>query len=207
MPSVVECVELTLTSAHVATGLEQHGRLFVRAHNALLDLWRYREKETEDEDRNKDSPPGWKIITALHWSERCIKLLSFFCYIATCWPTHTHTFTSCDSDLYVNKKCYLACMDMSQKTLSFTRGPSSSDTTVSLIPWSWTGPALCRWDTFWHVASRGNRLRCVHRARTKCLSSCPSRPCTPPETLCCCSETGCGCPPGHWIWKTQQDHK
>lgn len=55
MPSVVECVELTLTSAHVATGLEQHGRLFVGAHNALLDLWRYREKETEDDDRNKNS--------------------------------------------------------------------------------------------------------------------------------------------------------
>lgn len=29
---------LTLTSAHVTTGLEQHGRLLVRADNALLDL-------------------------------------------------------------------------------------------------------------------------------------------------------------------------
>lgn len=180
---------------------------FLSEHTTHSSICGGTEKRKQKMTTEIKTPPGWKIITALHWSERCIKLLSFFCYIATCWPTHTHTFTSCDSDLYVNKKCYLACMDMSQKTLSFTRGPSSSDTTVSLIPWSWTGPALCRWDTFWHVASRGNRLRCVHRARTKCLSSCPSRPCTPPETLCCCSETGCGCPPGHWIWKTQQDHK
>lgn len=33
-------VQLTLTSAHVTTGLEQHGCLFVRADDALLNLWR-----------------------------------------------------------------------------------------------------------------------------------------------------------------------
>lgn len=69
---------------------------------------------------------------------------------------------------------------------------------VLLVPWFLTGPDPCRWDTSWHEASRGSRWRCVHRARTECLSSCLSTPYTPPATRCCCSETGCGCPPGRW---------
>lgn len=78
-----------------------------------------------------------------------------------------------------------------------------------LIPWFSTGPGPCRLDTFWHGESRENRWQCVHRVRTECPSSCLNTPYTPPVTRCCCSEMGCGCPPGrcnihnkkHNVWE------
>lgn len=81
---------------------------FLSEHTTHSSICGGTEKRKQKMTTEIKTPPGWKIITALHWSERCIKLLSFFCYIATCWPTHTHFYIMWH--WFICKQKMLSCM-------------------------------------------------------------------------------------------------